>query len=329
MIRTDPFATVVGIAGGYCLSRCLHVVAELGVADELQETPRTAAELAVPVGADPGALGRVLRLLAAHEVFEALDDGTFGHSPASRLLRADHPRSMRAFVRMFGLPVFWSTFGAMEHSARTGLPAAREVFPEGFWGYLEQRPEAGRLFDEAMGAKARGAVAGVLAHYDFSGFERIGDIGGGAGHLLRAILEETPGARGVLFDLPRVIEEGAASERLTLQAGDFFRDRLPSCDAYLLMEIIHDWADEESVDILRAVRRAASPHARLLVIETIVPDEPGPDWSKMLDIHMLTLLGGRQRTRQEYEALFERSGFLFLREIDTGAGVSILEAEAR
>ena len=229
---------------------------------------------------------------------------------------------------MFGLPIFWATFGAMEHSVRTGLPAAAKVFPEGFWAYLAQRPEEGRVFNAAMTAKVQGAVAGIVASYDFSGFGLIGDIGGGSGHLLRAVLDASPNARGILFELPRVIEEaaGAASERLTLQAGDFFRDALPSCDAYLLMEIIHDWGDEESVAILRAVRRAAPAHARLLLIETIVPDDPGPDWSKMLDIHMLVLLGGKQRTRQEYEVLFDRVGFSFEREIDTGAGISILEA---
>jgi len=113
---------------------------------------------------------------------------------------------------------------------------------------------------------------------------------------------------------------------LALQGGDFFRDALPRCDTYLLMEILHDWADEESVAILQAIRRVAPPHAKLLVIETLVPDEPGPDWSKMLDIHMLALLGGRQRTRQEYEALLAQAGFRLAREIDTRAGVAILEA---
>lgn len=326
--ETNPFATVIQIAGGYCLPRSLHVVADLGVADALDETPRTATGLAESVGAQPDALGRVLRLLAAHGVFELQGDA-FVHSPASRLLRTDHPQSMRAFAQMFGLPIFWTTFEEMEHSVRTGFPAASKTFPEGFWAYLAQRPEEGRVFNAAMGAKAQGAVAGILASYDFSGFGRIGDIGGGSGHLLRAVLDTEPAARGVLFDLPHVIEEAEsmASERLTLQAGDFFRDALPSCDAYLLMEIIHDWGDEESVAILRAIRRAAPAHAKLLVIETIVPDDPGPDWSKMLDIHMLTLLGGRQRNQQEYEALLTQSGFLFQREIDTGAGISILDTE--
>jgi hypothetical protein len=218
----------------------------------------------------------------------------------------------------------------MEHSVRTGLPAASEVFPGGFWEYLTQHPEEGRVFNAAMAARAQDAIAGILASYDFSGFGLIGDIGGGSGHLLRAVLDTAPGAKGVLFDLPQVLEEasGMASERLTLQAGDFFRDELPSCDAYLLMEILHDWQDEEAAAILKAIRRAAPAHAKLLVIEAIIPDDPGPNWPKMLDIIMLTLFGSQQRTQQEYEALLAQSGFVLQREIDTGAGISILEAEA-
>jgi hypothetical protein len=132
----------------------------------------------------------------------------------------------------------------------------------------------------------------------------------------------------VLFDLPHVIEDAAdvASERLTLQAGDFFKDDLPACDVYLIMEVIHDWGDEESVAILRSIRRVARPSSKLLLIEAIVPDDPGPHWSKSLDVLMLTLLGGRQRTRTEYEALLDRAGFSFEREIKAGTDMSILEA---
>lgn len=329
MKEQDPFATVQRIAGGYCLPRCLHVVADLGVADALGETPQTVADLAAAVDVHPAALGRVLRLLAAHGVF-ALRGGMVGHSPASRLLRDDHPQSMRAFARMFGLPINWAVLGALEQSVRTGEPSVATVHAEGYWDYLAQHPEQGRVFNGAMVAKAHGTVAGIVAAYDFSGCGLVGDIGGGTGHLLRAVLEAAPSARGVLFDLPQVVAEAAdlASARLTLRAGDFFRDPLPPCDIYLLMEIIHDWGDEEALAILRAIRRAAPPRATLLVIETLIPAEPGPDWSQMLDIHMLALLGGRQRTRQEYETLLAQADFRLARTIDTGAGIAILEAHA-
>jgi O-methyltransferase len=329
MIELNPFETLRQIAAGYCLPRGLHVVANLGVADKLDETPRSATELAAAVGADPDALGRVLRLLSAHGVFESCD-GKFRHSPASRMLRADHPRSMRDFVRMFGLSPFWATFEEMEHSIRTGLPASDKANSGGLWAYFAQHPEANAIFNSTMATKAQAQIAGVLAAYDFSGFKVIGDIGGGRGHLLSAVLERVPTAKGVLFDLPHVVEDpaGAVSPRLTRQAGDFFKDKLPVCDVYMVMEVIHDWGDAESISILKAIRRAAPSHAKLLLIEEMVPDDIGPAWSKMLDIHMLVLLGGKQRTRREYEVLFDAAGFSFEREIDTGAGISILEATA-
>ena len=329
MLDVNPFETLRQIAGGYCLPRSLHVVADLGVADQLDYTPRTSAELAVDVGAQPEALGRVLRLLSAHGVFES-SDGKFRHTPASRMLRTDHPQSMRDYVRMFGLPPFWATFGEMGHAVRTGLPAGDKVIEGGLWAYLAQHPDANAIFNATMMAKARSQIAGVLSAYDFSGFQRIGDIGGGRGHLLGAVLERVPTATGVLFDLPHVVGDasGAVSPRLARQAGDFFKDALPVCDAYLLMEVIHDWGDAESVDILKAIRRAAPPNARLLLIEEMVPDDTGPAWSKMLDLHMLTLIGGKQRTRREYEALLREAGFAFEREIETGGGISILEATA-
>ncbi len=329
-MEPDPVFTVLQIAGGHCLPRCLHVVADLGVADALDETPRTAAHLAASVGAQPDALGRVLRLLAAHGVFEYRGE-TFSHSPASRLLRTDHPQSLRALARMFGLTINWASWEGLKHTLETGLPAADKVVPGGFWAYFAEHPEAGSIFNAAMVAKAHGQVAGVVAAYDFSGFRRVGDIGGGRGHLLRAVLESVPGAIGVLFDLPNVVREaaGVASERLTLQAGDFFKDPLPICDAYLVMEVIHDWGDEEAVAILKAIRRSAPSDAKLLLIEQIVPDDPGPHWAKTLDIHMLALLGGRQRTREEYEVLCAKAGFVLGRRIDTRAGISILEATPR
>jgi hypothetical protein len=323
----SPVHALLRISGGYCLSRCLHVVADLGVADALDETPRTAADLAAAVGAHGESLGRVLRLLAAHGVFEAHGDA-FRHSPASRLLRSDHPQSMRALARMFGLPVNWSIYEAFDHSVRTGRPAAERVIPGGFWAYFADHSAESAIFNAAMRGKAHGQVAAIVASYDFSRLRRIGDIGGGRGHLLRAVLDAAPSSMGVLFDLPPVIAEAseAASDRMTLQAGDFFADPLPACDAYLVMEVIHDWADAEAEAILGAIRRAAPPNARILVIEQIIPTDPGPHWSKMLDIHMLALVGGRQRTRREYEALLTKAGLSLTREIDTGADISILEA---
>ena len=329
MTDANPFALLQDIASASCVSRCLHVVANIGVADALDETPRSAADLAEDVGAHPEALDRVLRLLASHGVFESRG-GTFAHSPASRMLRSDNPRSMRSYVRLLGLLPFWDTFRELEFSVRTGQLAGDRATPGGLWAYLADNPEASGIFNAAMAAKAQGALAAIVGAYDFSPYLVIGDIGGGRGHLLQAVLERAPSASGVLFDQPRVIAEvtGIASDRLTLQGGDFFKDKLPVCDLYMVMEVIHDWGDTESIAILSAIRRAAPAGAKLLLIETMIPDTPGPDWSRTLDILMLSLIGGKQRTQEEYAKLLAASGFDFQREIGTGAQVSILEAVA-
>jgi len=229
---------------------------------------------------------------------------------------------------MLGFDINWRSFEHFEDCVRTGLPSSSKVVPSGFWQYFAEHPEEGRIFDAAMTAKASGQIAAIVQAYDFTRFNLIADIGGGRGHLLRAVLEQAPNARGVLFDLPHVIEAAAgfAFDRLRLQAGDFFRDALPRADAYLLMEVIHDWDDEHSIAILSAIRRAAHKHAEVLLIETLVPDNSGPDWAKTRDIFMLSFLGGSQRTCKEYEALLTQSGFRIEREIATASNVSIIEA---
>jgi O-methyltransferase domain len=330
MNEMDPFETLRQISGGYCLSRSLHVLAELNVADALDETPQSAAELAKAVDADADALFRILRLASAHGVFEQQGEA-FGHSAASRMLRSDHPQSMRAFVRMFGLAINWDAYRELEYSVKTGRRAMEKTLPQGMWAYLGQHPEVNSIFNAAMLAKAQGQISAIVSSGNFSRFKIIGDIAGGRGHLLTAILEAAPGSKGVLFDLPHVVKEASAlaSSRLNLQGGDFFKDPLPRCDAYILMEIIHDWPDKEAVAILQAVRQAALPGATLFLIETIVPRGAEPDWSKILDIHMLTLLWGKQRTLLEYKRLLEEANFTFQRDIDTGAGISIIQAAAK
>ncbi len=329
LTQANPFDTLIMMAGGACLPRCLHAVADLGVADALDEEPKTAEQLAKSVGAHPASLARVLRLLSSYGVF-AVDGDKVRHSPASRLLRSDHPHSMRPLARMFGLDVNWNAYSEFDHSVRTGQPATTKTLPRGIWGHFQENPEEGRIFNEAMVAKAQAQVPAVVAGFDFSRFGTIADIGGGRGHLLQAVLASNPSAKGILFDLPNVIKDAAmpASDRLKLQAGDFFKDSLPTADAYLIMEVIHDWADEESLAIFKAIRRAAKPGATLLVVEQLIPNDPGPHWSKMLDIVMLTLVGGLQRTKEEYDSLLRRAGFSESRVHPTRSDVSILEATA-
>lgn len=332
MSSTDPRYTTLQLATGYWESRCLHVIAALGVADHIGDGTGNPEALARAVGAHPGALARVLRALAAHGVFEEVAGG-FRHTAASRLLRTDHPQSVRAFVGMMGMAVHWEAYGKLEHSVRTGESAMTCIAPGGTFQYFASHPEEARLFDDAMTAKSHEQIKSVLAVYDFSNFKCIADIGGGRGHLLKAILAENPEITGVLFDLPHVIEALASSpssDRLTLRSGSFFTDPLPACDGYLLMSVIHDWGDAEATAILSAVRRAASAHAKVLLLEMLLPDAPGPHPAKSLDVEMLVMTsGGRERTRADYERLLEAAGMRLSRVVPTRSPTVILEAALR
>jgi hypothetical protein len=322
-----PDNIIKDLAIAHVLARCLHVVADFGVADALGDAAVPAADLARRVGLDPDALARILRLLAAHGVFAA-GPGGYSHTPASRLLKTDDPRSLRSLVRMRALPAIWRGFTDLEQAARTGRPTTD--WPA-LVAYFASHPEEAAVFNEAMVAKSRAVIPAVLDAFAFDAFKVVADIGGGRGHLLQAILGRVPSARGVLFELPHVIAdaEPAASARLRLVAGDFFADALPAADLYVLMDLLHDWRDEDAARILAALRRAAPRDAHVLIIETLVAETPGPHFSKTLDILMLALTGGRERTPAEYGRLLESAGFRLERVLPTAAQYSIVEAVVR
>lgn len=215
----------------------------------------------------------------------------------------------------------------LAHSIRTGRPAVELTAPQGGWAYLDSEPAQQAVFARAMTAKAAGHTAAVLAAYDFSSRHRIVDVGGGRGHLLHAVLQAAPQAQGTLFDLPGVVEAGGpAHPRLTRRAGDFFVDPLPVGDTYLLMEVIHDWADTQAIDILGAVRQAAAPDARVLIIENLLHEARLDPRSQTLDVIMLAVTGGRERTPTDLGALLEKAALRLTRVTDTSGPLRIAEA---
>lgn len=326
--QAPPHELIWEVAQAIVVSRSLHVVADLGVADHVGDEPVSAEHLAAACGAEADALERVLRLLAAHGIFEAATGG-YRHTLCSSLLRSDHPMSMRAFARLNGLPVFSATFAELGHSVRTGLPALELVAPKGLWPYLQEHPEEAMVFEQAMTAKAHADVAGVLSAYDFSPHRRIADVGGGHAHLIEAILRTYHDITGVLFELPHVANEVEPSSRLEVVAGDFFTDPLPSCDAYLLMNILHDWDDEDASRILAAVAKSGEAGAAVLVIETVMPEGPEPHWAKTLDVLMLAVTGGRERTEAQYRTLLGDAGIDLVRTVPTPTPFSVVEGRVR
>lgn len=327
-LAVQPHQLFWSIANSCVTSRALHLIAEVDLASHLEpQTATGVADLAQRCGVDATSLARVLRLLSAHGIF-AIDGDQVSHTGASLLLREDAPHSLRAFTRLNGLPTMWSAIGALDHSLRTGAPAMQALHPGGFFGYLADNPHDAAVFNAAMEGRAQDFARSVVDTYDFTPFQRVVDVAGGYGQLLHAVLEAAPHADGVLFELPAVAAAVPATQRLSVIGGDFFADPLPPGDAYLLMEILHDWPDDEAVEIVSAIRRACRPGAVLLVIENVVLDGPPDPRVHNLDVLMLIITGGRERTAAELRELLGSAGFQLSSITETQGPMRIVEAVA-
>lgn len=327
-----PSATLLQMMTGYWVSRAIYVAAKLGIADLLAAGPVNVQELAAATQSHEPSLYRVLRALASVGMFSEVAPRIFALTPMAALLRTETPDSMRALAIMYAEEQYRAWEDVL-HSVRTGQPAFGHTFGTSYFEYFTTHPEASNVFNAAMIGWTNQMSDAVIAAYDFSGFSTIVDVGGGHGALLAAILKQHPSARGILFDLPHVVASAepflhaaGVAERCASVGGDFFADMLPGGDVYLLAQILHDWDDERSVAILRRVRQAMPDNNKLLVVELVLPDGNEPFLGKWLDLHMMVLLGGRERTAAEYGALLRAAGFELARVVPTTAGASIVEA---
>ncbi|MFN8469681.1 MAG: methyltransferase [Caldilineaceae bacterium] len=327
-----PGAVLWQMMTGYWVSQAIYVAAKLGVADLLVDGPRPVEELAAATQADPAALRRVLRALASSGVFTETSPGAFALTPMAALLRSGVPDSMRSLAIMYAEEQY-RAWGDMLHSVQTGKTAFERQFGTSYFAYLAQHPAANHVFNEAMSGYTMQLVGAVVDAYDFSPFQTIVDVGGSYGTLLEGTLLSNPTARGILFDQPHVANAAGevlaatpVADRCTTVGGDFFVEVPAGGDAYLLAQILHDWDDERSVAILQQCRRAISQQGRLLVIELVLPEGEEPFPGKWLDLHMLAMLGGRERTAAEYAVLFNAAGFELTRVVPTTAGPSVVEA---
>jgi len=312
---------------GIVAAQAIYVAAKLRIPDLLASGPRTAAELGASSGAHPSALDRLLRALSVLEVFARTPDGRYSNTPFTEILRADHAQSQRDSVLFLPAAFLWRPLGELEYSVRTGEPAFERIFGQHFFQYLASHPDDALTFNTAMTQGVAWTCAALLAAYDFSRFQRLADVGGGEGALLRAILLATPGLRGVLFDLPQVVARarevmtGEVAERCEIVGGDFFRAAPEGADAYLLKGVVHDWPDEDARRILGNVRAAIRPEGTLLLVEGIVGSDAPP--AGVLDLLML-VLGGRERSEAEFRSLLASSGFAISRIIPAEA-TSVIE----
>jgi len=315
---------------GSWITQAIYVAAELGIADLLAGGPRTVDELADNNNAHAGSLYRVLRALASAGIFAEDAYGRFSLTPLAEYLRSDAPDSRRALAIMMGSE-FYQSWGKLLYAARTGAEAFREAFGVQFFQYMTEHSERHRIYDAAMEGFAVDETEPMVDAYDFSPFKTVIDVGGGNGLVLASILRRYPGVNGILFDLPPVADRAreivsgwGLDGRCQIVGGDFFSSVPAGVDAYVLRHIIHDWNDDEAVTILRNCQEAMNPEGRILVVEIAVPPGNGPCFGKWLDLMML-VVGGRERTEEEYRRLFSEAGLKLNRVVSTAAEISVIE----
>lgn len=318
---------------GYKDTQFVALAARLGIADLLGEGPLTSEELADATGSDPDALYRALRVLAVKGIFAELPDRRFALTPLSDLLRTQHPASRRELA-VFDAGPWYRAYGALAHTVATGENAFRHVHGVSLFEYLADHPDEARMFDRRMTSFSTVEIPQIVEAYDFSAARTVVDVGGGEGRLMAAVLVAYPALRGVIFDLPHVVggaeralREGGVADRCTLAGGDFFESVLPAADLYLLKWIIHDWEDDDAVKILRNCARAMDAAGKILLAELVIGAANSGDDGPLLDIHMMVLPGGRERTEAEFAQLFAAAGLRLTRVIVTSGVMCLLEAE--
>jgi O-methyltransferase domain len=303
MSERAPESVLWDFLRGALTTKALAIAADLRIGEALVNGPRPVADLAREGRVDADALHRVLRALASDGVFAEEEPGVFGHTAASKLLLET---GWAPFAHLFG-GVFYGAVADLDDAVRTGAATFEGSFGTGFWSWLGERPDERALFDRAMsGGKHRSAER--LVELEWRDGETVVDVGGGNGSLLVELLRRRPGLRGIVFDLPETVrDESALGPDIQFVEGSFF-ERVPEGDAYVLSGIVHDWDDEAATRILRTIAVSAHAGARVLATETVIQPGNEPDGAKWLDLLMLLLAGGRERTEPEWRALLDGAG---------------------
>ena len=327
-----PQAVVLQMAMSAMISQALGVAAKLGIADVLNDGPKTAAEIAVVTGTHERSIYRILRTLASTGVFSETGEKQFRNTALSDVLRSDVPGSMKNMAAFMAEPWHFAVLANLLYSAQTGETAFEKTLGEGIFQWFAKHDDESELFNKAMTDMSSFAAPGIVQSYDFSGINVLADIAGGHGFLLSQILKANEHLKGILFDLDHVIagagallEAQGVADRIETASGDFFKE-VPTADAYIMKHIIHDWDDDRAILIMKNIHRAMTGDGKLLLAEMVVPPGNEPHASKVLDLEMLTLPGGIERTEAEFASLFEQAGFRLNRVVPTPSPFSVIEA---
>lgn len=314
-------------------ARAVYAAAELGLADLLAEGPRSAEDLAVATNTHAPSLYRLLRALAACGLFTEVAPRRFAATDLGEALRTGAPGAARATLLTIAGPWQWKAWEQVLHALRTGESGLIAAFGTGLFDFLAQHPEHSERFNEAMVGMHGGLGPAVAQAYDFSKFSTLVDVGGGKGALLANLLRANASLGGVLFDLPETgpaareyVAAAGLSGRCAVVEGDFFQAVPAGHDAYVLAHVLHDWSDEQAIAILRNCRAAAAPATRLLILEAVLPEGDAPHHGKLMDLLMMTVTGGMERTEAQFAGLLRASGFRLVRTCPTATHQSIVEA---
>lgn len=329
-----PAATMLQMITGYWISKMIFMAAKLGIADSLKKGQKTIDQLASATGTLPDPLHRLMRALASVGVFAETKPRTYKTTALGKTLETGGPGSMRAFAMMMVESYNVRAWDHLPNALTTGTHPFEDVHGMKVFEYLDQHPEDGRLFSESMSSISGIENPAIAEAYDFSKTNTVVDVGGALGSLIATVAKRWKNVQGILYDRPSVIERAEAGPllqekslkgRITPVAGDFFRSVPEGADAYLLKYILHDWSDDECTAILANVRRAMSPKARVLVLDNVIPAGNAPSWGKLLDINMMALTTGRERTKEDFARLFAASGLKLKRIVKTACPLSIIE----
>jgi len=335
MTDIPPQAQLGQMITGYWTSQAIYAAAKFAIADLLIDGGKSVDELANDTGTEPDLLYRLLRALASVGIFAEEDGRRFSLTPLAEPLRSDVAGSQRSLALMMGDDQY-RAWGNLADTVQTGDNAYEKIFGKPIFDHLAEQAEKARIFDDAMTGIHGRETGAILDAYDFSGVEVIADIGGGNGSKITAILQKYPDMRGILFDLPHVIERArpnieaaGLTDRCQLVDGDFFNAVPSGADAYVMRHIIHDWDDEKSLTILRNCHAVMSPGNKLLLVESVIPPGNDPFMGKFLDLTMMLIPGGKERTEDEYRELYDTAGYDLVRIVPTRTDVSVVEGVRR
>jgi hypothetical protein len=330
--KPPPDAQLMQALFGFMVTRSVSAVAELDIANALEGGALHYTDLALTVGADPGSLHRVMRLLVSIGVFAEPEPGTYALTPMSDLLRSAHPNSMRDLAVVLTSESHWAPWGRLTDTLRSGESGPQHAFGTDIFSWFQddRNKKQWRIFNAAMTSFSSTTSDAVVASYDFSRFRRIVDIGGGHGFFLKAALSAAPDAHGVLFDLPGTtdgLSSDTLGDRIETVGGDFFQAVPADGDCYTMKHVLHDWSDEHCRTLLGNIAKVMDPDGTIVVVETVMPETAEPHPAKFLDVNMLAMTeGGIERTEQEFATLFESAGLSLKAVHPTPGPVSVVEA---